>query len=69
MKIYKHEFPDATSYISNLYTFSRASRASSLLFMKTTSYILCFTKQHATKLTEAKRKFMHSMMRKPLYFC
>ena len=26
-------------------------------------------KQHATKLIDAKRKFMELMIRKPLYFC
>ena len=35
-----------------------------LLFMSSAA-----DKQHATKLSDAKRKFMELMMRKPLYFC
>ena len=66
MKIYKHCFPDPYIKLSNFYACSRASRAWSLLFMKTTSDA---EKQHATKLIDAKRKFMELMIRKPLYFC
>ena len=35
MEIYKHGVPDTYIYLSNFYAFSRASGASSLLFMKT----------------------------------
>ena len=68
-KIHKHGFPDTYIYLPNFYAFSRASRAPSLLFMKTTFCVLCTGKQHATKSIDAKRKFMEYMMRKPLYFC
>ena len=39
MKMYKHGVPDTYIWLSNFYLFSRASRASSLLFIK--KYILC----------------------------
>ena len=36
MKIYKHGVPDTYIELSDFYAFARASRASSLLSMKTT---------------------------------
>ena len=70
IQIYKNGVPDTYISLSNFYAFSRASRASSLLLMKTTFYVLCYRKkQYATKLIDAKRKFMELMIRKPLYFC
>ena len=39
-------------------------------FMKTTFYDLCYRKKkYATKLIDAKRKFIELMIRKQLYFC
>ena len=50
MKIYKHEFPDTYILLSNFYVSSRATRASSLLFMKTTFYVLCYRKTACNKI-------------------
>ena len=69
MKIYKHGVPNTYIYLSNFYAFSRASRVSSLLFMKNTFYVLCYRKTTCKKLIDAKRKFIKLMIRKPLYFC
>ena len=50
MKIYKHGVPDTYIQFSNFYALSRASRASSLLFMKTTFYVLCYRKTTCNKI-------------------
>ena len=68
MKIYNYGVPNTNISLSNFYASSRASRALSLLFVKTTFYVLWCRKQHATELSDAKRKFMKLVMRKPLYF-
>ena len=69
MKIHKHGVPDAYIYLSNFYAFSHASRAPSILFMKTAFYVLCYRKTTCKNSIHEKRKFMEFMMRKPLYFC
>ena len=50
MKIYKHGVPDTYIYLPNFYAFSRASRALSLLFMKTTFHVLCHRKTTYNKI-------------------
>ena len=54
MKIYKHGVPDTYIYLSNFYAFSCASRASSLLCMKTTFYVLCYRKTTCNKINWCK---------------
>ena len=68
MKMYNYGVPNTKISLSNFYAFSRASRALSLLFVKTIFMSSGAEKQHETKLSDAKRKFMELVMRKPCTF-
>ena len=50
MKNHKHGVLDTYIYLLNFYALSRASRASSLRFMKTTFYVLCYRKTTCNKI-------------------